>query len=190
LRFGSEGLQFGQEGTGAVASVEMRNTAYFGRPHPGYGSRAAFCAAFLLFCPAVTGCSGSDRLKKQVSGLESQVTAMRADQDRLEERLAAIELGASVPRSPGHASGSERERLEHPRLKVIHLAPDEPTSSVEPVDEPAVAPASSAHRPIIRGTGDRVIKMGDGDSADESTKRDDSAGTKPVAQLNRDAHGN
>ncbi|HEX4340095.1 MAG TPA: hypothetical protein VH062_29510 [Polyangiaceae bacterium] len=127
-------------------------------------------------------------MKKQVAGLETQVTSMRADQDRLEERLAALELSNSqAARSP--ASSPASERVERPRLKVIHLAPDEPGAQAEPANEPSPqSPAdSAAHRPIIRGTGDRVIKVGDGE-ADEST-RSDAVQAKPVAQLGRDAHG-
>ncbi len=126
-------------------------------------------------------------MKKQVAGLETQVTTMRADQDRLEERLAALELTSSqAARGP---SSPAAERVERPRLKVIHLAPDDEGAAAEPANEPAPsAPSdSAAHRPIIRGTGDRVIKVGDGDS-DESTSRDGPP-AKPVAQLGKDPHG-
>jgi hypothetical protein len=112
---------------------------------------------------------------------------MRADQDRLEERLAALELSASQSSHAGSAPAAER--VERPRLKVIHLSPDDDGASAEPVNEaPAPASNDSARRPIIRGTGDRVIKVGDGE-ADESTNRD-GAPTKPVAQLGKDARGN
>ena len=154
---------------------------------PFFGRRVAAFPAVLLLASAIFGCSGTDRLKKQVSGLETQLTAMRADQDRLEERLAAVELNAAVPRQ---APAAAADRVERPRLKVIHLAPDGPEAS----SEPAVAPPSAAaepagRRPIIRGTGDRVIKVGDPESQDESTRRDEPV-TKPVAQLSKDTHGN
>lgn len=140
----------------------------------------------VLLSPMLSACAGSDGLKKQVAGLETQVTTMRADQDRLEERLAALELSAS--QSSRGAAAPAAERIERPRLKVIHLSPDD-GASAEPVNEaPAPSTSDSAHRPIIRGTGDRVIKVGDGD-ADESTTRD-GAPTKPVAQLGKDARGN
>jgi len=157
----------------------MDNRAFFGLRSSAMG---------LLLAPlAVVACGGNDGLKKQVAGLETQITAMRADQDRLEERLAALELGGppAAHRAPTAAAA---ERVERPRLKVIHLSPDDQAAPAEPA-EPAPAPAdAAAHRPIIRGTGDRVIKVGDGD-ADEPTSRD-GTGTKPVAQLGKDAHGN
>jgi hypothetical protein len=151
----------------------------------------------LLLCPAALstlGCAGTDRLKKQVAGLETQVTSMRADQDRLEERLAAVELSTA----PAKASDAPApERVEHQRLKVIHLAPDDGNASSNATPE---APASSgaaptgasdpnAHRPIIRGTGDRVIKVGDGDGSDESTRADGPV-MAPLASLGRDSRRN
>lgn len=164
------------------ASPEMDHTAFFARPRTWLGTA-------ILVCPAIFGCSGSDRLKKQVAGLETQITAMRADQDRLEERLAAVELSSAVPRTP--ANSPSAERLERPRLKVIHLAPDDDAeASAQPVDGPTPsAPTPATRRPIIRGTGDRVIKVGDGDAADESTRRDEPS-VKPVAQLGKDSRGN
>ena len=113
------------------------------------------------------GCGSSDRLKKQVSQLESQVTAMRADQDRLEERLSALELSTPVPTKA--AAPIADERVERPRLKVIHLGPEAGGSPAEPADAPAPAGEPGERRPIIRGSGDRVIKVGDGESGSEST---------------------
>jgi hypothetical protein len=158
----------------------MDNTAFSGIRRP------LSVLAVLLF-PLLSACAGSEGLKKQVAGLETQVTTMRADQDRLEERLAALELSAS---QSSHATSSPAaERVERPRLKVIHLSPDDDTTSAEPVNEPpGPSTNDAAHRPIIRGTGDRVIKVGDGDSG-ESTTRDD-APAKPVAQLGKGARGN
>lgn len=167
----------------------MDDRAYFGR-------HRSTLIAVLLLAPAFLGCSSSDRLKKQVSGLETQLTALRADQDRLEERLAAVELSSAVPprgtaSAPGSA-GAAAERVERPRLKIIHLSPDDQEPPGERATEPPAssAPDSSARRPIIRGTGDRVIKVGDGDS-DETGRSDTSTG-KRVADLavreGRDGH--
>jgi outer membrane murein-binding lipoprotein Lpp len=161
----------------------MDNTAF-----RGLRRTAAILAVALS--PLASGCAGNDGLRKQVTGLETQVTSMRADQDRLEERLAALELTSSqaAHESRNHP-GPASERIERPRLKVIHLAPDDDGAAAEPSNEPAPPSAgdSAAHRPVIRGTGDRVIKVGDGDS-DESTSRDGNQ-LKPVAELGKDAHG-
>jgi hypothetical protein len=144
-------------------------------------------AASLLLCSGVFGCSSTDHLKKQVGALENEITAMRADQDRLEERLAAVELSASVPRTAPRSAATER--VERPRLKIIHLEPEESDTPVEP-SEPAESPSAepATHRPVIRGTGDRVIKVGDGDASDESTRRD-APPTSPLADLGDGARG-
>lgn len=157
-------------------STEMKDTAFFGRHRTTW-------VAVLVLAPAIFGCGSSDRLKKQVSGLETQLTALRADQDRLEERLAAVELSSSVP---SHAAPAAAERVERPRLKIIHLSPDDQEPAAEKAVEPppASAPDSAARRPIIRGTGDRVIKVGDGDS-DETTLHSEPT-NKRVAELGKD----
>ncbi|HEX4473762.1 MAG TPA: hypothetical protein VH142_01720 [Polyangiaceae bacterium] len=131
---------------------------------------------------AVTGCAGSNPMKKQVVALQTEVTELRADQDRLEERLAAVELsGTTHAKAP---SVSAAPRVEHPRLKVVHLSPDaEAESSDEPVDAPAVDTdkTSADRRPIIRGTGDRVVKVGDAEGSDDGAAS---------AELAKEAHRN
>jgi hypothetical protein len=160
----------------------MGHTAFFGR------TSALFRAALAFGSLALFGCSGSDQLKKQIASLETQLTAVRADQDRLEERLAAVELSSTVaPRTA--AKGTSSERVDHPRLKVIHLSPDdEAAAATEPSDESSTNPTKGtpSRRPIIRGTGDRVIKAFDGD---ETTKNDDGSGS-PVAELRREPRRN
>src|SRR5450432_4011670 len=99
----------------------MDDTAFFGRHRTTW-------IAVLVLAPAFFGCSGSDRLKKQVAGLETQLTAMRADQDRAEERLSALELSSSATSRSADSSANgaaSADRVERPRLKVIHLSPDE-----------------------------------------------------------------
>jgi len=160
----------------------MAHTAIIGRP---FVLRAALAFGSL----ALFGCGGSDQLKKQVAALETQLTAVRADQDRLEERLAAVELSSTVP-SRTAAKGAA-DRVDHPRLKVIHLSPeDEAASATEPSDESSTSPTKGApsKRPIIRGTGERVIKAFDAEG-DETTKNDDSS-PSPVAELRRDPRRN
>jgi hypothetical protein len=146
-------------------------------------------AALVSGSLALFGCGGSGQLKKQVTALEAQLTAVRADQDRLEERLAAVELSSSVPSRSIAKSGGDR--VDHPRLKVIHLSPeDEAATATEPADESSTSPTKGApsRRPIIRGTGDRVIKAFDADG-DETTKND-ATGASPVAELRREPRRN
>jgi len=161
----------------------MGYTALLGRPSSLLRAALAF-GSLALF-----GCGGSDQLKKHVTSLETQLTAVRADQDRLEERLAAVELSSTV--TPRTVAKNATDRVDHPRLKVIHLSPDdEAATATEPSDESSTSPTKGApsRRPIIRGTGDRVIKAFDAEN-DETTKNDDKSGS-PVAELRREPRRN
>jgi TolA-binding protein len=119
--------------------------------------------AALLAVMGGFGCGGGNEdLKKQVRALETQVTSLRADADRLEERLQAVELGAAVPGRTAGEARTQDARLERPRLKTIHLAPDDERPAPPPTEVPATPETESEGvRPVIRGTGDRVIKTGD-----------------------------
>jgi len=127
-------------------------------------------------------------MKKHVVALENEVRRLRADADRTDERIAALELASQVASRP--APEPSHARVEHPRLKIIHLSPDD--DDAEPTDEPVDVPPSesatapSDRRPIIRGTGDRVIKVGDLQSSDDTSSNDV---RKPI-ELAKDAHGN
>jgi hypothetical protein len=166
----------------AVRFSAMDRMAFVG---PRLGQRVLLCA-FAAW--SSLGCSTSDSLKKQVTGLETQITGMRADQDRLQERLAALELASPVPSRQARPVEPE-SRIERPRLKVIHLSPDQTGPTAEPAEGAAGAtPEAGGRRPVIRGSGDRIIKSGDGDS-DETTQNDDSA-PRSVAQLGKGARGN
>jgi hypothetical protein len=98
-------------------------------------------------------------MKKQMRALETKVTALRADADRLEERLEAMELNAAVA-ARSDRRHARRGTEERPPLKVIRLSPDEdapaeePSEAAEPTEEP------KGKRPVIRGKGDNVIKTG------------------------------
>lgn len=144
--------------------------------------RTTLCAVAIFAAFAVTGCAGSNPMKKQVVALQTEVTELRADQDRLEERLAAVELGATTHEKAPSVSAAPR--IERPRLKVVHLSPD---AEAESSDEPADAPSgesdktSADRRPIIRGTGDRVVKVGDAEGSDNGAAS---------AELAKEAHRN
>jgi outer membrane murein-binding lipoprotein Lpp len=122
-----------------------------------------FHLAALLAVSGAAGCGGTnDDLKKQMKALETQVTALRADADRLEERLEAMELNTAVAaRAARDDRQKDAENVERPRLKVIRLAPDEEAPAKSEPESPAPEPQpAETDRPVIRGTGDKVIKSG------------------------------
>ncbi len=140
--------------------------------HAMRGTHSIFAGSFgpvvALLLVSSPGCAGQrTALQKQVTGLEEEVTVLQNANDRLEERIAALELN-QVTRSRPTEEASEPGR---PKLKVVKLAP-EPGVAPPPKAEPS--PASSAEpaggdpspdppRPLIHGTGERLeTKMPEG----------------------------
>ena len=111
----------------------------------------------------VAGCGGgeTDALKKRVSALKDEVALLQNAQDRLEERLAALEMRRQEATERSTTTGSSAGKIERPRLKVIKVEPGfetpatEPSPAAEP-EPPAEGDHPDAPRPVIRGTGDRV----------------------------------
>ena len=122
------------------------------------------CGFVLLWAAfGVAGCGGadSDALKKRVASLQDEVTLLQNAQDRLEERLAAVEMraqeAAERPAKAEHKAGT----FERPRLKVIKVKPG--VEGPEPATGPAASPDNppggdeqDGPRPVIRGTGEEV----------------------------------
>lgn len=107
--------------------------------------------------------------------MERQLTAVQADHDRLAERVEAVELSAVVTaRAVEHEREARADREQRPPLKVIRLEPDgseetRPPATPAPSEAAAPPDADSAPRPVIRGQGDRVIKIGDDEASDPSS---------------------
>lgn len=155
--------------------------AIFPAPGPSFRARGRLALAAWALTGAL-GCSSSDAMKKQVTALETQVTALRADHDRMEERLAAMELTARAPAAPARAA-----REEHPRLKVIQVAPGEDATEVAPVPDGEGSSEGGGKRPVIRGSGDRIIKTGDGEQPGAAARL--GSPLEPVAVLTARRHG-
>ncbi|MBM4362896.1 MAG: hypothetical protein FJ104_09470 [Deltaproteobacteria bacterium] len=152
---------------------------------PALGPRFRAVGPIALAAWALTGavgCSSSDAMRKQVTALETQMTALRADHDRMEERLAAMELSARAPAAPARAA-----REEHPRLKVIQVAPGEDAAEASPVPAGEGASDGGGKRPVIRGSGDRIIKTGDGEQPGAAARL--GSPLEPVAVLTAHRHG-
>ena len=82
----------------------------------------------LIAVPAalcIAGCGGgeTDAMKKRVSALQDEVTLLQNSQDRLEERLAAVEMGAQEAAERPPKAESASGTFERPRLKVIKVQP-------------------------------------------------------------------
>jgi hypothetical protein len=86
------------------------------------------------------------------------------DNDRLEERLAAVEVQQNAL---AHSRRSQpAAHVERPSLKVVRLGPEEemapatdaPAAVQSPVTPNAAAAATSEERPMIKGSGDKVYR--------------------------------
>jgi hypothetical protein len=94
------------------------------------------------------------------------------DQDRLEDRLSAVESQQQAANAQAQAARPQPERVERPPLKVVHLAPDGEGATAEgATSEPATAaggaPSSGPNdvRTTIKGSGDNVYSTNGGASA-------------------------
>ena len=111
---------------------------------------------------AASGCGGSERdaMRKRMSSLQDEVNLLQNTVDRLEERLAAVEMQERArPAIPASNASEGAGTIERPRLKVIRLEPGAETGGAGPSQPSETGPdrePADEPRPVIRGAGDRV----------------------------------
>ncbi|MCA9593009.1 MAG: hypothetical protein KC776_06845 [Myxococcales bacterium] len=104
---------------------------------------------------ALAGCgSNKDNVEKRLSELRDEIVRLQNNQDRLAERVMAVEL-ARMQEPAAKPKAAAAERVERPPLKVIRLEPDAPAAAPrEPsAEEKSQDDASDAPRPVIRVRG-------------------------------------
>jgi hypothetical protein len=105
---------------------------------------------------ALSGCgSNKDTVEKRLADLRDEIVRVQNNQDRLAERLMAVELARmQEPKSPAKPTAAS-QNVERPPLKVIRLAPDAPAAPAVPADEVGEAKddAPDGPRPVIRVRG-------------------------------------
>jgi hypothetical protein len=118
----------------------------------GFRAITALCGTLAL---ALGGCGGDkDAMQARVNELRDEVVRLQNGQDRLEERLATMELNRQ--RAPAEPDPSPaRVEVERPNLPVVKLRPDGPAegSGAEPAAEEAEEPS----RPLLKAQGDRIL---------------------------------
>ena len=114
---------------------------------------------------STTACAGQGQSTKQhLAQLEDTVTRLQNGQDRLEERLVALELRARAESQKSAASAARPPASDadpdHPDLTVVKLAPDAPDagSTTKPgsIDVPPADPPpepDALPRPVLRASG-------------------------------------
>jgi tol-pal system protein YbgF len=117
----------------------------------------AFALAVLFATPGLVSCGGArDATEKELSELRSDLTKLRSDQSRTQERLDALEIARGALRSGAAASdappASKPIDPDRPDLAVVRLAPE-----TDPDDTDADTP-----RPVVRsvGSGGTIVERG------------------------------
>ncbi|HVJ20239.1 MAG TPA: hypothetical protein VM686_32715 [Polyangiaceae bacterium] len=133
---------------------------------------AALCAVSLgLF----SGCaSDSDAVEKRLSQLRDDIRKLQNDNDRVSERLEAVELRQARTAASQNApkAAASAETVSRPRLKVLHLTPgDENPTATGAGSEPTNP--ESGPRMILKGQGKELeLKQGAGDSSSRAAPRE------------------
>jgi hypothetical protein len=117
--------------------------------------------SLLIFCAlTVIGCGGGNKetLEKKVKGLQDEVTRLQNSQDRVAERLQAIEIQAMREKPSASATAPAKDEpatVSRPPLKIVKLAPG-PAGGGEPVAdvvEPQPDDDATSTRPVLRDYG-------------------------------------
>lgn len=113
------------------------------------------------YAAIAAGCGGSNRdaMEKRVANLQDEITRLQNTNDRLGERVQALEITSMRPRAPAAdaaaAAESEESRVARPALKVVKLGPGQPAPGAAPAAEPEPEPVEeeTGPRPVIKDHG-------------------------------------
>jgi hypothetical protein len=122
----------------------------------------------LLGC-SLAGCSsGLDGVEKRLSSMHEEITKLQNQNDRLVERVDAMEVRAAKAAGPGKVS-STPAASERPSLKVVKVVPEDNSGMPSPqvgTQAPGDAADDPSPRPVIklRGGGKSEAREGKGES--------------------------
>jgi tol-pal system protein YbgF len=128
-----------------------------------------FALAVLFAAPTLVACGGArDATEKELSELRSDLTKLRADQSRTQERLDALEIARGGLRSVGGAAidpapTSRPSDTDRPDLAVVRLAPDADSDDADPDAPPLVVRSVGSNGTIV----DRGAKGKTGSAQDD-----------------------
>lgn len=113
--------------------------------------RAALFYSLLVLLPTAGCASDRDAIDKRMAAMREDITHMQAENDRLGERVDALEAKNSAPAKTAPAAEAKVERAP---LKVVKLVPGDgpaPTGEAEPTELAAdERPDAPGTRPVIR----------------------------------------
>lgn len=116
---------------------------------------------------AFAGCAGkSQALEKRLADLDTQLTQVQNENDRLAERVGSLELQRAAAPPPQAAASEEPAVIERPPLKVIRVEPQaravteqdaerQGTPASGPDTSQSPEPAADPKRPVLRLRGNK-----------------------------------
>ncbi|MBK7585988.1 MAG: hypothetical protein IPI67_38105 [Myxococcales bacterium] len=111
------------------------------------------CALFAVAC----GGSNRDALEKRVATMQEELTRVQNTNDRLAERMQALEIigmrGQRTAEAPSQPAEPEETRVARPTLKVVKLGPGAAAAPAEPEAEEAPAAEEKGPRPVLKEYG-------------------------------------
>lgn len=121
-----------------------------------------------LAAACLTGCSsGLEGVEKRLSSMQDEITKLQNQNDRLVERIDAMEVRDVKAATPAPAKGAAPVAVtERPNLKVVKVVPDDSSGMPSPqvgTQAPGDAADDPTPRPVIRLRG----STGKGDSKSE-----------------------
>jgi len=109
---------------------------------------------------SLTACGGGhDELAKRLASVQAELTKLQSHNDRLEQRLEALEIRKDSTQ-PQRSASDSATTVDRPRLMVVKLEPgddtrepaaDAPTAALRPEE----SAADQSPRPVIRVYGSR-----------------------------------
>jgi outer membrane murein-binding lipoprotein Lpp len=132
-------------------------------------SLALGCWVALLLAGCSSGLEGVD---KRLSAMQDEITKVQSQNDRLVERLDAVESRQAKVESAAKApalAGSSAPTSERPSLKVVKVVPEDTAGMPSPqvgTQAPGEAADDPSPRPVIklRGSGGKADKGDKGES--------------------------
>ncbi|HWA74692.1 MAG TPA: hypothetical protein VG937_20245 [Polyangiaceae bacterium] len=143
---------------------------------------AVFSTLVLLFSTA--GCaSDRDAIDKRMAGLRDDITRLQAENDRLGDRVDALEVKNSAPASKNAAPAPAESKVERAPLKVVKLLPGEAPAGTADAEAAELAaderPDAPGTRPVIRLRGKDADSREGRSEGRASSKRQNSGEDSP-----------
>jgi hypothetical protein len=137
-------------------------------------NRKATCLALAAWVtPLLSGCSsGLEGVDKRLSAMQDEITKVQSQNDRLVERLDAVEARqakAESAASPSAKNAGAPAASERPSLKVVKVVPEDTSGMPSPqvgTQAPEEAADDPSPRPVIklRGNGGKGERGDKGES--------------------------